>query len=115
MVGRWFELGIDRNHPKSRLPANAPALPGDPFPDEEERDGMFPCLGFRDRDCADGESVSFRKVAEVSLMFLDKKVVAAPQGSDQRYRESAGNRESDSLFPSLRDLVRAETFCLGER
>src|SRR5947209_12141297 len=78
MVGRRLELRVDRDHSKSRLPAEVPPLPGNAFPNQEKGDRMFPRLGLCDRNRADSETVSFRKFAEVSLMFLDKQVIPTP-------------------------------------
>src|SRR5947209_3691759 len=38
MVGRRLELRVDRDHSKSRLPAEVPPLPGNAFPNQEKGD-----------------------------------------------------------------------------
>src|SRR3977135_743180 len=66
------------------------------------------------RDGAAREAITLREVCEVSLMLLDKEVVAAPERSDQCYREGAGHCEGYALFASLRSLLRAQALSLGQ-
>src|ERR1700716_4018290 len=114
MVRRRFQPRIDGDHSKGRLPVPLPPISSDAFLDQQKRDGMMARVRLGNRDGADRETVSFRELRKVSLMFLDKEVVAAPDRSDQRYRQGAGYCQSHALFAPLSYLLRAEALSLGQ-
>ena len=74
----------------------------------------FARFGFRKLRYADRKSVALRQIAVVSLVFLDKDVVTAPDGRQQGDSQRASYREGQALLAPLGYLFRPQALSLGQ-
>src|SRR2546423_10241455 len=82
---------------------------------EQIGNGVMARIRLRDRSSADREAIALRKIGEVGLMLPDKEVVAAPDRGHQGNSQGTSYRQGHTLLASLRYLLGAQTFSLGQR
>src|SRR5437667_235405 len=115
MIAGQFEKTVDRLHSKRWFPSGPQSVPHDSLVDESKRNRKPTCLGFGNPHDSDREAITFREVAIVSLMFLEKGVVTTHDRSDQQKCKGAGHGRGDLLLASLRRFSGAQAVRLGAR